>query len=631
MQQNVLKDLEALLQQDDRLVVDGQLLKNKVIELALKLDAPLLKLLLSSPAISKHFFEEVDGIKVFDKIKFQQFVNNKNFLPDSYTSFKNKIGLTADHTYLTDNKEVVLAWPYKDCVLEGGQTKEEAKRNEIFYNETLAPDQIDYLLSPKTLGKFKRYDKNGEHPAESISKTDNLLIKGNNLLSLHTLHEVFAGAVDLIYIDPPYNPDSPNNTFCYNNNFNRSTWLTFMRNRLEIARSLLKPQGVMIVAIDKQEFFYLGVLIEEVFRNHETHCITIVHNPRGVQGTNFSYTHEYAIFVLPKGQKVIGDRVIPESEIDWSNLRNWGGQSERTDAKNCFYPVIVKNDEIIGFGDVMPNDESPSTQTVKNGDCYHIYPIDTKGIERKWRYARQSVEGVAHLLRAKKTKSGYEIEIGKDFGMYRTVWVDNRYDANDYGTGIVKTLMPDCKFDFPKSLWNVYDCLHAVVADKKDALILDFFAGSGTTGHAVMELNKADGGSRQFILCEQMHYVEPVTAKRVQKVIEGIGSGSFVYAEIKQVGGNFAEQIENAQTAADLQSIWETMQEKAFLSYKVNPSTINQEAKTFEALSIEDQKKFLMEVLDKNMLYVPLSEIDDETYGISEGDKKLNAQFFGKE
>lgn len=630
MLQNLLNDLKTLLSQDDRLMADGQLLKNKVIELGLALDAGLLKLLLSHAAISKHFFTDVAGVKVFDKIKFQQFVSNKAFLPDSYTAFKNKIGLMTDATYLTDSKEVVLAWPYKDCVLEGGQTKEEAKRSEIFYNETLSPDQIDRLLAPKGLTNFKRYDKSGAHKVVSISKDENLIIKGNNLLVLHTLRRAYAGQVDLIYIDPPYNPDSPNNTFCYNNNFNRSSWLTFMRNRLEVARKLLKPDGVMVVAIDKNEFLYLGVLLNEVFSEHEVHCITIVHNPRGAQGVNFSYTHEFAFFVIPKGKKAIGDRKINSDEIDWSPLRNWGGESERGDAKNCFYPVIVTSEgEIDGFGEVLPDDKHPQ-QTEKIGDKYYVYPIDKSGIERKWRYARQSVDEVRSLLRAKKTKTGYDIELGKDFGAYKTVWQETRYDANQYGTQIVKSLVPDCKFDFPKSLWNVYDCLYAVVGNKKDALILDFFAGSGTTAHAVLELNKSDNGKRQFIMCEQMYYVEPLTAKRVQKVIEGIGSGSFVYAELSKANQHFASDIEAAKDAATLGKIWQTMQDKAFLSYRINPASINAAAADFAALSVDDQKRFLMEVLDKNMLYVPLSEIEDESYGISADDKKLNAQLLGQ-
>ena len=633
--QNLLDELKELFQQDKRLLVEGRLLKNRIIELALKLDSDLIKLLLSHPRLRQHFFVEVAGVVVFDQEKFLQFVSHKAFLPDSYTAFSNKIGLTADggKTYLSRHRDVVLAWPYKDCVLEGGQTKDDAKRDEVFWNVTLAPDDIDRLLDPKVLTNFRRIDAGGEHPVTEIAANDNLIIKGNNLLALHSLLPRFRGRVKLIYIDPPYNPDSKANTFCYNNSFNHSTWLTFIKNRLEVAKKLLTDDGVLIIAVDDNEQAHLGVLLKEMFNKYEVHCITIVHNPRGVQGTNFSYTHEYAFFVLPKGKKVIGDRQISEEDIYWSNLRNWGGESLREDAKNCFYPIIVENSEIVGFGEVLPEEEHPPTQTVQQGNKFYVYPIDNNGIERKWRYARQSVEGIKHLLRVRKKKNGnaYEIEIGKDFGTYRTVWIDPRYDANEYGTKIVKSLVPNCEFDFPKSLYNVYDCIYAVVGQDKNAIILDFFAGSGTTAHAVLELNKEDGGNRQFILCEQLDYVEAVTVERVKRVIENNDQGAFTYCELLQWNSRYVAQIGAAQSAEEIQALWEKMQEQAFLSYKVDYAHFDEHAEEFAQLSLADQKRFLLEVLDKNQLYVNLSEIDDTDYRVSEEDKRLNRQFYGRE
>ena len=623
--------LKDLIQEDKRFVVEGRLNKNMIVEHALKLDKTLIKLLLSKKRIKEHFFTDIDGTLVFDKDRFIAFVDNKQFLPDSYTAFKNKIGLTLDgkDDFLKERKDVVLVWPYKDCVLEGGQTKEDHKRDEIFWNKTLAPDEIDRLFEPKVLTNFKRFDKDGEHKVSEVKDADNLIIKGNNLLALHTLKEKFAGKVKLIYIDPPYNPDSNSNTFCYNNTFNESTWLTFIKNRLEAAKTLLRNDGVLIVAIDDNEQAPLWMLLRELFKEYEIHCITIVHNPRGVQGTNFSYTHEYAFFVVPKGRRSIGDRNINEDEIDFSNLRNWGGESLRTDGKNCFYPVIVEGNKIAGFGDVLEENIHPAGQTVEEGSRCLVYPIDGSGVERKWRYARQSVEDVEHLLRAKKTKRGYEIEIGKDFGTYRTVWQDPRYDANEYGTKIVKALVPDCKFDFPKSLYNVYDCIYAAVAQDKDAIVLDFFAGSGTTAHAVLELNKEDKGNRRYILCEQMHYVETVTVKRLQKVIANNGQGDFVYCELLKWNEQYVERIEEAKSTKDLADIWRTMREKAHLSYKVDLEAFDRNAKEFAQLSLEDQKRFLLEVLDKNQLYVNYCEIEDADYKVSEEDKRLNRLFYG--
>ena len=186
--QNLLNELTDLLSKDERLVVEGKLLKNKIIELALAMDTELIKMLLKNKSIKEHFFKDVEGVLVFDKIQFQKFVSNKEFLPDSYTAFKNKIGLVNDRgDYITDSREVVLAWPYKDCVLEGGQTKEDQKRDEIFWNETLAPDEIDRLLAPKVFTNFKRYNNELKQIFNfDIIKYEKELNDINNLDKLYT-------------------------------------------------------------------------------------------------------------------------------------------------------------------------------------------------------------------------------------------------------------------------------------------------------------------------------------------------------------------------------------------------------------------------------------------------------------
>lgn len=375
------------------------------------------------------------------------------------------------------------------------------------------------------------------------SGEDNILIEGDNYHALTCLNYTHQGKVDLIYIDPPYNTGAEdwkynNNYVDKNDNFRHSKWLNMMEKRLLLAKRLLSETGVLICAIDENEQAPLGLLLQQIFNNMETHCITIVHNPRGVQGTNFSYTHEYAYFVIPQNKKSIGNRQIPKEEIKYSNLRNWGAESERTDAKNCFYPIIVEDGKVVGFGDVLKDDEHPKKQTESHGHQSWVYPMDIHGIERKWRYARQTVETIKHLLRAKKTKSGYEIEIGKDFGTYRTVWQDPRYDANEKGTKLINSIVPNAPFNFPKSLWNVYDCLYAAIGNKTDAVVVDFFAGSGTTGHAVLEMNK-DGGHRRFILCtnNEGNICTDVCYPRLKGVINGYkegGKGQFVAG----LGGN---------------------------------------------------------------------------------------------
>lgn len=629
--QNLFNDLAKVLQKDERLFAEGKILKNKITELAIKQDNTLLDLLLNNSLAKEHFFAESKinskAVFVFNQDKFIKFINNKEFLPDSFTAFKNHIGLAEGSEYLKDRGKVVLAWPYKDCVLEGGQDKEDVKSNEIFYNEILAPDEIDRLFEPKVLTNLTKIDKTGEHKVDQITVQDNLIIKGNNLLALHSLKKKYRGKVKLIYIDPPYNPDSKSNTFAYNNNFNESTWLTFIKNRLEVAKTLLKDDGVLIVAIDENEQAQLGVLLRELFKNYEIHCITIVHNPRGVQGTNFSYTHEYAFFVMPEGKKSIGNKKINGGNIEWSNLRNWGGESLRTDAKNCFYPIIVNNGKVVGFGDVLSDKEHPKQATIKKGGKYYVFPIDKDGVERKWRYARQSIEEIKSLLRAKKTELGYEIELGKNFGSYKTVWIDSKYDANEYGTQIVKSLVPNCKFDFPKSVYNVYDCIYAVVGNDKNAIVLDFFAGSGTTAHALLMLNKDDNGNRKFILCEQMHYVDTITKERVKKVIKNDGNGSFVYAELKQWNEAYIQAIQEAKTSKELSAIYKKMKVEAFFRYEIDLSKFAE--KQFAEIALNEQKQVLLKCLDKNHLYVNYNEIEDATYKIPAEEKKINKAFYG--
>jgi adenine-specific DNA-methyltransferase len=630
---NFFETLVEVLKADERFFTeDGTLLRNKVYESAINMDAGLIGLLLSNADTKKRFFVEVNGTLVFDKVGFGWVVNNRQFLSDSYTRFKNRIGLTDGRgDLISATNDVILSFPYKDCVLEGGQTKDDQGRDEVFYNETLAPDEVDRLLYPKVLVGSKRYTANGvEADGISLDAKDNLIIKGNNLLALASLVKIYEGKVKCVYIDPPYNPPSQANTFAYNNTFNRSTWLVFMKNRLEFAKRLLRKDGVLIVAIDKNEQPRLQILIEELFPEYDTDCITVVHNPRGAIGTNFSYTHEYAIFVTPKGKKSIGNRKLKPEEIDWSPLRNWGGESLRTDAKNCFYPIIVEDDKIVGFGDVCPDDQHPQ-QTEKNGKRFFVYPIDSKDIERKWRYARQTVESIWDILRVKKTKSGFDIEIGKDFGTYKTVWTDSKYDASVNGSQLLKAIIPDTQFTYPKSLYNVIDCINAVVEDDKDAIIVDFFGGSGTTGHAVMEINK-DGGQRRFVLVEQMDYVQTETLPRNAAIMKSIApDSSIVYCELAKCNHHFVDAALASKTDKECVALLGQVLATGFISSKVNPAEIIANAADFDSLSLEDKKRFILEMLDKNMLYVNLCDLDDADYGISDSDKAFTKSFYGME
>ena len=262
---NFYKSVIDVLKQDSRFFTEnGELLRNAVYEAAMKMDSNLIKLLYENETTKSRFFTVVDGIAVFDKVGFGWVINNRQFLPDSFTRYKNKIGLVDNNgEFISSSDDVVLSFPYKDCVLEGGQTKEDQKRDEIFYNETLAPDEVDRLLYPKVFTNAKRYTQDGIKENVIFDENDNLIIKGNNLLTIASLLKKYEGKIKLIYIDPPYNTGS--DTFGYNDKFNRSSWLTFMKNRLEIAKKLLSEDGAIYVQLDYHQAHYAKILMDEIF------------------------------------------------------------------------------------------------------------------------------------------------------------------------------------------------------------------------------------------------------------------------------------------------------------------------------------------------------------------------------
>lgn len=423
------------------------------------------------------------------------------------------------------------------AAVKDGQVDFEALKEELGQFEEVGKEKYELTWAGKQDAKKKAQEdvynrtlKYVEADSKNPETTENLYIEGDNLEVLKMLRQNYYGAIKMIYIDPPYNTgrnliykndyaidkksylrdtndiDELGNKLVANPRTSgrfHSDWLSMMYQRLRVAKQLLTEDGVLVCAIDENEQATLMLILQEVFDEqcYDHVCVSVVHNPRGVQGVNFSYTHEYAIFVFPKGKKVIADRHIDEEDVSWSQLRNWGGESERTDAKNCFYPILVKGDKIIGFGDVCVDSFHPA-QTEYQNDIAYVYPIDRNGVERKWRYARQSVELIKDMLRVRKTTTGYEIEIGKQFGLQKTIWNDKKYDANEYGTKIVNDLVPGGGFTFPKSLYTVYDAVYAATINDKDAIILDFFSGSSTTAHATMLLNLLDCGRRKFIMVQ---------------------------------------------------------------------------------------------------------------------------------
>ncbi|URA09245.1 DNA methyltransferase [Thermospira aquatica] len=634
---NLLNHVKDLLQKDERLVVNGELMKNKIIELALKLDKDFIELLLSDPRTKEMFFLSVGEVMIFDKDKFIRFIANKQFLPDSYTAFKNKIGLIDEKgEFISEKKDVVLSWPYKDCVLEGGMTKEDQKRDEIFWNETLAPDEISRLLEPKVFTNAKRIDKDGEHKFDGFGTDekgdikDNLLIKGNNLLILHSLKKRFAGKVKLIYIDPPYNPDSAANTFSYNNRFNHSTWLTFMKNRIEVAKTLLTLDGFFCIAIDHNELFYLGVLCDEIFgRENRIGIIAVETNPGGRSDSLFFATSHENFFVYARDitKAKINNLKMDEQELKQYKyedeisryklvpLRRTGSNSTPDKRPNLYFPIFYD-----------PKNKQISLE--KKSGYIEILPIGADSIKRVWRWSKEKILSNLNDIEVKESKSGYMVFVKDRLRLEKkpkTLWHGSRYDASSYGTKLLQKFKLKGEFSYPKPLYLIKDIIQ--ILSDKESIVLDFTAGSGTTAHALLELNKEDGGNRRFILCEQMDYVETITKERIKKLIKD-RENDFVYLELMKWNEHFVEKIQQATTKEELAKLWETMKEKAFLSSKVDSKEVDKNAKDFEDLSLEDQKRLLLEALDKNHLYVNYSEIDDEAYGVSEEDKKLNRGFY---
>ncbi|OCR16901.1 site-specific DNA-methyltransferase [Helicobacter pullorum] len=335
------------------------------------------------------------------------------------------------------------------------------------------------------------------------------LIKSDNFQALNTLLPKYQNKVDLTYIDPPYN--APASEIIYKNNFKDSTWLAMMANRLELAKEFLSERGILSCAIDENEQENLGLLLSDIFYEYEKTCVSVEHNPKGIQGDNFSYSNEFAYFLIPNDTEIQNEII----EMQYKELMKTGKESERHTAKNCFYPIYVKDSKIIGFGEVCKEDFHPQKKIIDNKGILEIYPIDSNGNERKWRYSRESVESVKENLKAFFTKDSITIKLGKTEKSFKTMWYGAKYSATEYGSKILKDIIPNNDFDYPKSIHTVKDSIY--LASKEDSTILDFFGGSGTTAHAVLELNR-EGSNRKFVLVEMGEHFYNVIIPRIKKV-----------------------------------------------------------------------------------------------------------------
>lgn len=637
---NLYHELEQLLRMNSRYCMDdGRLLKNQIVEDALSIQPLLVKELLGNEKMKKVFFTDVEGVMVFDKIKFQRFVSDTQFLGGSYTMFKNKIGLANENgRFVSESREVVLSWPYKDCMLEGGQTKEDAKRNEVFWNETLAPDEVNRLTEPKVFSNFKRYDKEGEHQVDHLSDNDNLIIKGNNLLALHSLKKKYAGQVKLIYIDPPYyfRKKLSTDTFKYNSNFHLSTWLTFMRDRLECAKHLLAPSGTIWIHMGDEGMHYLKLVADQVFGiNHFIGTLPRrTRNGKSDVPFNFSQDFDWLLVYtnVEESQAVMGRAV----ERKYYTTEDYPGKpwrladlTKQTTAKereNSFFTMV---DPKTGK-EYPPSEKRTWCITKETFDSHYkrgyiVFPDDydflkiTKPYSRKFKYEDEANGKLSSII------SDCQIQ-----QFLKSLLYDCK---NEIGNNEINDLFGRDEFDYAKPE-NLIKIIMEAVTNEGD-LVMDFFSGSGTTVAVAHKLG------RKYIGCEQIDHQIELTVNRLNEVICGEqggvsksigwqGGGSFVYCELSKANGKFADEIENAETTGQLMDIWNRMKATDYLNYKVDVKEVDANVADFEGLNLDDQKRFLIECLDKNLLYVPLSDIDSNEYGVIDEDKRLTREFYHK-
>jgi adenine-specific DNA-methyltransferase len=581
--QDMVEALKTALESDASLFEGGELLKNAIIERALRMDPAFLEMLTASDTIREHFFIEVNGALIFDKVAFQRFVSNKAFLPDSYTAFKNRIGLMHGGDYLKQSRDVVLAWPYKDCVLEGGMTREDRGRQEVFWNESLAPDDVSRLFEPKLLTNFQRWDAEAvaagaPKPVDEISEEDSLLIKGNNLLALHTLKARYAGKVKLIYIDPPYN--TGDDGFRYNDRFNHATWLTFMRNRLTIARDLLSNDGSIFVNMDFNEVHYLKVLMDEIFgrENFQREIVWRIGWLSGFKtaAKNFIRNHDTILFYAKNASHLVFQKLY----IDHDEFSRRYNDKEEKELVAALTQKGLPEDEAKAFMSLAQKHGMPDRYPIE--DTWNCSTYDNLNSIAVVSF---SGEKVSKMLGADELK-GQKSE------------------------GLLKRIIES--------------------ATQEGDIVMDFFFGTGTTGAVATKIN------RKWIGIEQMDYAGSTTKGRLKKVITGDGlgiskkvnwkgGGSFIYVELLNWNETFVSRIRDTSSIEDLTTVRGDMLANGYLRHDLNRDELA--AADLSELSLEDAQDLLIGCLDMNHLFVNFGDMGDPAYGVSEDEQRLNRSF----
>lgn len=670
MESTLFATLQAVLKQDDRFFAEDRFLKNQVIEYAHKYDEHLIKILLSSKETKDFFFKEIGEALIFNKDLFVKFVSNKEFLPDSYTAFRNKVGLACDEeSFIKEVKDVSLVFPFKDCVLEGGQTKEDQSRQEVFHNHILSPDEISVLLKPKVLTNFRKWDEKGGHEDFEITDKDNWIIKGNNLLVLHSLKERFEGRVKLIYIDPPYN--TGNDSFKYNDRFNHASWLVFMKNRLEVARELLRDDGVIFVQCDDNEQAYLKVLMDEIFKDgfvktiHVQMSIVQGEKVRAAKEGGVVKNGEYLHVFSKNGNRKVGLRPLYDpSEYDTHySIYIDENYNEKPLVDFCLENSVIK--KLLELAGLIKNDKLTNNDLAR---AYNEIPAfrefihqNSVSIVRTHTMIEIDEEKLEKNLQENKTYIYNHRNREYLYGVDSKGKIKQRFRLSDklrncddyYNTFQISNMRGDWWSGFHIDMGNINKESNVSLDDGQKPerllkniiefttntsdIVLDFFSGSGTS------LAVAHKMGRQYIGVEQMEYIKDLPEARLKNVINGDqtgvskavgwkGGGSFIYAELFEWNAEYARKIQEAKDSKNLLALWEEMKAKrlSFLSGYLEVKKFEENMKHFEEFSLDEQKAVLMECLNHNFLYIPMTEIEDAEYKVSEEDKKKNYQFYKK-
>lgn len=661
MDTNLLKRVKKILKNFKNYWKDDELQRTLVIEDLRKYNILLISALLKDKKIRDIYTFEVNNVTIFKQEEFIDMLRFKEYWANSYTRYSNEIGLSTEGKYLKYNSDIVLDFPYKDCVLEGSMVKEDVDRDEIYYNEVIAKDEIDTLLEPKVFTNTRKYDKYGEHEVTEIKDEDNLIIKGNNLLALYSIKKKYAGKIKLIYIDPPYN--TGNDSFKYNDKFNHSSWLTFIKNRLEVAKELLSDYGSIAVYIDNNEIGYLQVLMDEILgRENRGGIVSVkrgsVTGHKTINPGVVNITEYILIYAKNKSlwnpNKVYKGRDRNERYNNFIKNRNMDTDKwEFCSLLEAFaeYKNMEKN---IIKKQLGANFEKEIMEFVKaNADSViqFAYPdIDKVSKEAKEiiNLSKVDKENIYILKREKEKdivlKGGQRLLFYSD----RLVNVDGELVTGELLSDFWDDVLPNdlhnegnIKFKKGKKSEKAIKRIMEITTNEND-LVLDFFLGSGTTTAVAHKTN------RKYIGIEQLNYGENDSVRRMENIINGDksgiskavkwqGGGSFIYTELKQLNQIFIDKILNTESSAQLIRILDEVIKDAYLDFKVNIENLitkpveieDYDIKmSFYDLSLEKQKEMLIAILDKNQLYVNYSDIDDEDYNVSNKDKRFNHSFY---